>query len=77
LFRVDRRRDITNAVEGKCFAKAHNTPVGYQTKVVVFKPSETDATLACVHFHGQEAADNEAVVQCHGHFNVTSHDCTW
>jgi len=30
--------------------------VGYELKFVVSKPSETDRTLACLHFHGHEAA---------------------
>ena len=77
MFLVDRRRDITNLVEGKAFAKPHNRPVGYDLKIVESKSSETDATFARVHFHGHEAADNEAAMQCHGHFCITSLDYMW
>ena len=73
FFHVDRRMDVTNLVEGKRFAKTNNTPVGYDLKIVVFKPSETDATLA----GGHEAGDSEAALQCHGHFCITSLDCMW
>ena len=58
---------MTNLAEANRFADAPNTPMGYEIKIVVFKPSETDATLACVHFHGHEGS-----VQCHGHFCLTS-----
>jgi hypothetical protein len=68
FFHVDRRMDVTNLVEGKRFAKTHNTPVGYDLKIAVFKPSETNATLA---------GDSEAAMQCHGHFCITSLDCMW
>jgi hypothetical protein len=68
------RKDVTNLEDGNRFANAPNTPVGYELKFVVLKPSETDATLAYVHFHGHEEAYNEAAVQCHGHFCMTSRD---
>jgi hypothetical protein len=66
---------MTTLVDGNRFAKAPNTPVGYEFNIVVLKPSGADATLEHVHLHSHEEAYNEAVVQSHGHFFITSRDC--